>query len=226
MSLIKEIAAYSARPFFTTERDKFSPEYLVKLTLLTLGLAYLTVVIVGIIFSVLGLEIPDQSDALDEIPQTLLLFLLVVYAPLSEETVFRSWMGSHSGIRTALPIIAAIFAFLVYVGFSSAITMPALILFSGGLLFYFYYIRPRLSVETMEANFKYYFWISTILFALIHIGNYEVGSFNPALTLLILPQLIAGFIFGYTRMRFGILACMLTHGFYNGTIFLLINMGS
>lgn len=224
MSLLKEIAAYSARPFFTAERDRFSPEYLIKLTLLTTALALLVIIVASVLLSILGIEIPEQSDVFKTTPKTQLLFLAVIVAPILEETIFRSWLGSHGGIRTALPIIAAFFFILTFVGFSSPHATPILIILIGALIFYFTRIRPRLGEDFINGNFKYYFWISSIVFGLIHLSNYDMQSFNPALTLLILPQLIAGFIFGYTRMRFGVLACMFTHGFYNGTVFLLMSL--
>lgn len=223
MSLLKEIATYSARPFFTTERDRFSLKLLLRLTFLAISLAFLVIIVVSIFFRVLGIEIPDQSEVLKEIPQTKLIFLAVVAAPLLEETIFRSWLGSRAGIQTALPIIAAIFFFYVFVGFSSPMAAPALVMLSGVLAFYFSLIRPRINGDFIDIHFKYYFWASTLIFALIHLSNYDMETFNPAMTLLILPQLIAGFVFGYARMRFGLLACMLTHGSYNGTIFLLMH---
>ncbi len=223
MSLLREITTYSARPFFTTERDRFSPEYLLRLTFLSIALIMPVIIMIGFLFPVLGIETPDQTDVFDDSSQAEIMFYAVLLAPLIEESLFRSWLGSHKGLRIAFPIIFAAFIFLTFIGFSSSIGTLVLLALAGGLFYYFLALKLRVNEEFISANFKYYFWGSSIVFGLVHLTNFELNSFNPAFVLLVSPQIIAGFVLGYTRMRFGMLACILTHGFYNGTIYLVFH---
>ncbi|MBL4747210.1 MAG: CPBP family intramembrane metalloprotease [Flavobacteriaceae bacterium] len=66
-------------------------------------------------------------------------------------------------------------------------------------------------------NFRFFYYFSAIIFSLIHIGNYDNSSllFYVFAPIIVLPQLIAGFTFGYVRMKLGFLWAVLMHGLYN-----------
>lgn len=65
--------------------------------------------------------------------------------------------------------------------------------------------------------FRFFFYLSAILFSLIHIDNYDNNSilFYLLAPIIVLPQLIAGFTFGYVRIKLGLLWSILIHGLYN-----------
>ena len=67
--------------------------------------------------------------------------------------------------------------------------------------------------------FKIAFYIIGIIFAYVHIFNFEINSnvilFSP---LLVAPQLIVGFIFGFIRIRLGLIWSIYLHGLYNGLL--------
>jgi membrane protease YdiL (CAAX protease family) len=64
--------------------------------------------------------------------------------------------------------------------------------------------------------FKYAFYMSVLLFGVVHIFNFQGDAqlyfFAP---LLIAPQLIAGIFLGYIRVKLGLKWSILLHASYN-----------
>ena len=67
--------------------------------------------------------------------------------------------------------------------------------------------------------FKIAFYSLALLFGYVHLFNFEITTkvllFSP---LLVLPQIVLGLVFGYIRVRFGLLYSMLLHACYNGVL--------
>lgn len=83
------------------------------------------------------------------------------------------------------------------------------------------FFRGGLSLFKNNPNFKWIFYTSAVLFALVHITNFESSTTVYLLTpLLVLPQLILGLLLGYIRVRLGLHWSMLLHACYNGILFL------
>ena len=67
-------------------------------------------------------------------------------------------------------------------------------------------------------HFRWFYLLSALAFASIHLTNFTEG--NAALLLpLTLPQLLLGLILGYARVSFGLWSSMLMHGLHN-TLFI------
>ena len=61
-------------------------------------------------------------------------------------------------------------------------------------------------------NFKYIFYFSILLFGFSHLGNYIFSLTLILLSpLVLLPQLISGVTFGFTRMKLGIIWSIVLH---------------
>ncbi|WP_289725201.1 CPBP family intramembrane glutamic endopeptidase [Robiginitalea aurantiaca] len=64
--------------------------------------------------------------------------------------------------------------------------------------------------------FPAFFYLFTLAFALVHLGNYpnlfEIWPISP---LLISPQFILGLFLGFIRIRFGLIWCIGFHAAYN-----------
>lgn len=89
--------------------------------------------------------------------------------------------------------------------------------------------RAPLVLFKQKKSFKTAFYSIGVLFALVHIFNFEINKnvilFSP---LLIAPQFFVGLIFGFIRIRFGLHWSIFLHGSYNGlliSLFLLSNNG-
>jgi membrane protease YdiL (CAAX protease family) len=63
-------------------------------------------------------------------------------------------------------------------------------------------------------HFHWFVWGSSLLFGLIHLGNYEPLA-HPLGVLVVLPQTIGGLLLAYTRTRLGLGAAMAHHAAYN-----------
>ena len=65
--------------------------------------------------------------------------------------------------------------------------------------------------------FKFAFYGFALAFGYVHLFNYQIDSqillFSP---LLVAPQIVLGLIFGFIRVRLGLIWSMLMHGVYNG----------
>ena len=72
-----------------------------------------------------------------------------------------------------------------------------------------------------SSHFKLIFYLSVLSFGLIHVTNFEI---NPATfivaPMLTLPQIAGGFMFGYIRLKYGILYAVLLHAANNFMPFL------
>jgi len=67
--------------------------------------------------------------------------------------------------------------------------------------------------------FKIAFYVISILFGYVHIFNFEITSQILLLSpLLVAPQIVIGLVFGYVRVRLGLIYSMLLHACYNGIL--------
>jgi membrane protease YdiL (CAAX protease family) len=75
-----------------------------------------------------------------------------------------------------------------------------------------------------SAYFPVAFYLSCLIFGLVHLGNFEEGSslllWAP---LLVAPQLIMGFFLGYLRVKLGLGYAILMHLTHNGILYLVIS---
>jgi membrane protease YdiL (CAAX protease family) len=149
------------------------------------------------------------------------LFSFVVVAPLTEELLFRGWLsGRVAGLRFAAYGIAALGLMLggVMAGSEAARSLSlagAAVAFAG--LVHWGMTRQRDSAvpRWFVARFAPIVWGSTLLFGLVHLGNYS-GLGNPLGLLVVLPQVIGGLLLAYIRVRASLPAAILYHAAYNG----------
>ncbi|UWX56292.1 CPBP family intramembrane metalloprotease [Maribacter litopenaei] len=64
--------------------------------------------------------------------------------------------------------------------------------------------------------FPFIFYLLTLGFGFMHITNYELNLQNIILSpILVAPQLAAGILLGFTRVKFGLIFSILLHALYN-----------
>ena len=90
--------------------------------------------------------------------------------------------------------------------------------------------RAPLTLFKQARLFKIAFYAIGIIFAYVHLFNFELTTnvilFSP---LLVAPQFFIGLIFGFIRVRFGLLWSIFLHSLYNGllvSLFLLASNGN
>ena len=164
----------------------------------------------------LGLTFPDNAlEDLDFGPIEILFVVLLV--PALEEAVFRGWLSGRPAHLVPFLLVAAAYAAL-----AGGLLLPHLAGF--GLILAMLIGAIVLSAMKQghppypwfRAVFPLFFAIASLSFALVHLFNYEGASLAYALPLVI-PQFIAGLIFGYARVTFGLWSAILLHVLHNGT---------
>lgn len=148
------------------------------------------------------------------------LFGYLLLAPVLEELVYRGWLTG----RIAVLRFAA-YGFAAEAIFIGALFVPSDIALTLGLagvavalagLVHWSLTRDRDTAvpEWFTRHFHWLVWGSTLLFGLMHLGNYEPLA-HPLGVLVVLPQTIGGLLLAYTRTRLGLGAAMMHHAAYN-----------
>ncbi len=183
-------------------------------------------VIVGtaiLIFS-FGYELPSNKLAELELGLPIIL-LIVVGAPLFEEIGFRGWLSGRPAHVWPLAIIG-----VTALGLPLVVGQGQPLIFGGGLIvaviatiFVIWRFWSRPPFGFFSRYFGWFYALSTLAFAVVHLTNYNDA--NPAFLLLVIPQAVAGLLFGYTRVHYGLWASILLHALHNGTFIALAMMG-
>ncbi|MCW1401297.1 CPBP family intramembrane metalloprotease [Novosphingobium sp. MW5] len=169
------------------------------------GLIVLLVVLT-IYMKVTGLPGPD---AFDQVPREWLVPLVVLAAPLIEEAVFRGWLAGRPRAMVLLAGLAVLALAATMLPEGSVLKMAlvgaALLAMPVGWVL----LRKRPAPGWFVSAFPLLFWLTALVFGLVHLSNYP----SPGILALplVLPQVWAGLVFGYTRMRLGLAASMLAH---------------
>ncbi|WP_379548853.1 type II CAAX prenyl endopeptidase Rce1 family protein [Qipengyuania sp. DSG2-2] len=173
-----------------------------------------------------GFEFP--TNTLNEIELTPgFIAIIVLGAPLAEELVFRGWLSGRPG-HVAACLLGAVAFYLQpenifdEAAFESAIVVVMVILLPAAIGALWHW-RKRSPMRWFARGFPGIFWLVTLAFALVHLTNYQEGALYVLLPL-VLPQFIAGTLFGYARVQYGLWAAILLHAMHNGTAVLLVLM--
>jgi len=237
------LAAFLKHPYLprSTLRTGLSARLLARLFLLDLLaiIAFGTIILTVASF---GIEFPENlNSTLGLDPQTVLL--LVIVAPILEEIAFRSWLSGRPGILFAL-LWAGAGTILEEIAFRSWLSGRPGILFAllwagagiagltilgsgagfagpfvalAGLVvavMMLVALRGRPPLPIFERHFAYFFWASAVLFAAVHLANYEEGALAILLPLLV-PQFVVGTLAGYIRVQCGLIWSIALHAAHN-----------
>ncbi len=143
----------------------------------------------------------------------------VLLAPVYEEILFRSLLRFNK-ISLSL-FLATVVVFLVV--FILKRNNTVIFIFSALLLvtltFVSFWPMKRIS-HFITTNFKYFYYGSSILFGLMHLMNFtgDIRYIIAFSLILVAPQIVAGTILGYIRMKHGLIYSILFHMIINLTI--------
>lgn len=132
-----------------------------------------------------------------------MLFFALSIAVLNSSLVkiFNLELGEHATER----LFSQYSVWIIFFFVSVAAPFIEEFLFRGPLVFF-----------KGSPYFKYFFYLSIVLFGLIHIFNFEGNTHLYYMApLLIAPQLMAGVILGYIRIKLGLKWSILLHATYN-----------
>jgi len=180
----------------------------------------------ALFFGLTGVNPPEPSDAFEALNNSSRFVLIaVIFAPLIEEVLFRSWLGFRRGILLALPVLLLFFAGLGLVSetnpspfaqFSVVIAFAAMAAYGWK----WYNLKPAIEDQrnVLRHVFPFIFWGMAFLFGAMHAANFESGFPIWAMPFVVLPLIFAGAVFGFIRMRFGLLVAILFHSGYNALV--------
>ena len=163
-------------------------------------------------------------------------WILFVVAPMSEELIWRLPLRYSEVNLTISVLLATLFVvrrLLLRFGIFGSTTrwlwsaIFALLVASVVRVLLRTELVKRVVSRIWEDHFRSVFYISCFAFGLFHISNYRFSSFSAETLLLapllVLPQIISGFIFAFARMRLGMLSCIVLHAAMNFLAFWLLS---
>jgi len=162
-----------------------------------------------------GIEVPENLNSTLGLDfQIILLFVIV--APILEEIVFRSWLSGRPGTIFALLWAGTGVAALTIFGPGAGLAGPIAAIAGFALaIAMLVALRGRPPLLVFERHFAWFFWASALLFAAVHLANYEEGALVILLPLLV-PQFVVGILAGYVRVHSGLVWSMVLHAAHNG----------
>ncbi|EMR00872.1 CPBP family intramembrane glutamic endopeptidase [Cesiribacter andamanensis] len=189
--------------------------------LLSFGLSMLSMLLMSA-FQKSGLlpELPHaMEDIMKQMPLLLVFVLVALFMPALEELAFRLWLVYR-------PLYVGVSLWLIAFFLSQSFLQSGLALAGYAVLglaalatIVLLTLGPlaRQGLEQLyTTRYRWIFWGSTLLFALVHLINFkptaQVLLFAP---LLVLPQFLLGLILGYVRVRQGLGWAIALHGVYN-----------
>lgn len=231
---IRDFMAFLRKPKFHDEISK--PLSFFMITQLFFLVFFFEIILFIPISSALGLDnIPHaMEDILNNQSILMVIALAVIIAPIAEEYIFRYHLRYASFIYFFLIVLVLVLIGLVFnflspgnlQWFSSKTIMNRLssnffagplILFSIIALFLtLHQLDNKVANDRVRMIFPFVFYLSAMVFALVHISNFELDPGRWFIApLLVVPQFILALYLGYVRMKNGILYSIYVHALNN-----------
>ena len=141
--------------------------------------------------------------------------LIPFIGPLLEECIFRLWQDYK--IKHIL-IAGTVFLTLLVFKITGFNQQPIKYIYEGVLAFLavIFILKKDRTAQTLHVTpktRKCLYYLAAILFGLMHIGNFSPIHYQLLFIypVFVLPQLIMGFGFGYTRIKYGFFFGFLLH---------------
>jgi membrane protease YdiL (CAAX protease family) len=166
-------------------------------------------VIIKVLIKILGLEVKQIP-----LPYLKKIILGLVIAPFFEELLMRLYLVFTK--KNLIVLLFSCFGFALFFFLKGNdlrfILFIILFLLVGIILIKFIW-----SKSFIIKYFKYFFYSTAILFGIFHIFNFNgITMMNFFWTpILVLPQIIMGFLFGYIRVTYGLFYSILIHSMVN-----------
>jgi membrane protease YdiL (CAAX protease family) len=134
---------------------------------------------------------------------------VVLIAPVLEEVLFRGWLSGRPRalwlLVCALALGGAATPLKVEPAVKGGLMLALLLAMPVG----WFLLRKRATPAWFMRAFSVLFWITALVFGAVHLSNYPAPG--PMALPFVLPQIWAGLVFGFVRMRVGLAGSMLTH---------------
>lgn len=216
---MKQIISYLKNPTYI-RIHKFEFKEFVKAFFLVFFVNFLMggfVIILRSLFSIEEMELNINKIA---------IFLLsVVAAPIIEEVISRLYLRpTKLNIRIYLGVIIFL---IVWLSIKEHIYFLCILPFLFGISVLIYKKTKTKHLKVYRwylKHFKVIFYLSSLIFGLVHISNYQIPNCTMylILPLIVAPQIFAGCVLGFIRMKYGIIFSILLHSCFNLLAFSLL----
>lgn len=166
--------------------------------ILTLGIMELIILIpIGLIIygldSMEVIDLPEHKtqNLFEEMSFGSIFLFAVLLAPFIEEIFFRTFI-----------ILRRFYPLLLVIAMTEALGKNK-------------FLMTRKVMRLWTGLFPFLMTLSTLIFAYVHVYNFEDGMAFWMIPLAVSPQIVAGFFLAYARVRYGLLWSMLSHAFVN-----------
>lgn len=215
-----EWARFVSRPILPVSRRQFGARTMGEVgQLLALTIAFDMVLVVGLswLATRMGIKTPEFEE-LRRYGPVVTMLVGALGLPMLEELVFRGWLTGQpwmlavvGGVIGAVLTLLAMRTFVGPLHYSEAAIVLLVWTAAGAAILFHAKNEPP---EWFGSAFPALYFASALLFGLAHISNYDLA--RPLLLLpFVVPQTIAGLIFGFARVRYGMWANIALHATSN-----------
>lgn len=196
--------------------------------LINFAFAILLLICNSIGFKLPGEIYKDQISLSSVYNRSTLYLLIIIIMPILEEFSFRGWFTNNKLLAILSFTCLSLYFWNgirvdVLTG-NKYITYTTLVILSA--IFISVYINALIKIVT--ANTKFFVFASSILFAAIHIFNFNIYHFPVsaglviAIALILIPYFMKALILVFVRFKCGLIESIIIHILNNSLILLLI----
>jgi hypothetical protein len=159
------------------------------------------------------------------------VFIVGLLTPAIEELLQRSYLTSFYWNHFLIPVNLGIIIVMLLGIHGNAILLPfGIISLISALTIYLMIKKNRaFKLKTFlfyRRNYWLYFYISAFSFGLLHLMGYKMHHFIPVVSmLLVLPQIFAGCVLGFVRIKFGLKWSIGFHMLHNLILIIFLFFG-
>lgn len=220
-----EFFQYLKEPHIFINYKKLSIKEIIKIYVLMYLISVIPIIVKFLLIEHDIVASDNTLDFLNNYSYLKIFFLMVIAAPVIEETIFRLNLipSNKNLIIGIIAVLGHISLFYFILEKQQMLSKIILILIFAGYIFIGKLPQLRKNIDRVK-QFKILFYFSSIAFGFVHIFN--IGELNITALLLFpiltFPQIMMGFIFGYVRMKYGFVYSIAVHAFNNFIPFVLI----
>ena len=184
---------------------------------------YFILVIPGAVPSYIFVQLEGLSRTKFDAPFWSLFVMVVLMAPLFEETLFRMLLRPIRQNLSVFSIVITGIAVYRLIKGDMVLGIPLAVLGMGILPFFSSPLLRKKLQRLILRYFPWFFYASVMAFGFIHVTNFHPMNLQVLLLapFITLPQLIMGTLLGFVRMKYGILYSMVFHSTINLIGFIL-----
>jgi uncharacterized protein len=204
MKTVSDLLSFLKAPYLPETYTPIKPKTFLILLILTLAI----IIPYALILEAAGMDQFDHKlEELLKDNKWVVAIAVIFLAPILEEPIFRL----HLDLKKSS----------IWWGIGLSVVMLSEVWWPVALLWvYFFYLMYRVSSGN-PPNLKYVIWISSGLFALVHMGNFsdfDYGRYFYWVPFMVGAQFVAGLVLSYIRLNHGMKWAMIFHGVYNAVL--------